>query len=51
MTDDDNNGWNAFTNVFGSVEQLLLCNITRARRERLSKLAPKTEVKNVLLEK
>ena len=53
MTDDDNSGWNAFTNVFGSVEQLLFCkwHITRVRRRRLSKLAPKTEVKNVLLEK
>ena len=25
MTDDESNGWNAFTNVFGSVEQHLLC--------------------------
>ena len=25
MTDDESNAWNAFTNVFGSVEQHLLC--------------------------
>ena len=25
MTDDESNGWNVFTNVFGSVEQNLLC--------------------------
>ena len=25
MTDDESNAWNAFTNVFGSVEQYLLC--------------------------
>ena len=50
MADDDNSGWNAFTNVFGSVEHHLLCkwHITRAWRRKLSKLAPKTEVKNEL---
>ena len=25
MKDDESNGWNAFTNVFGSVERHLLC--------------------------
>ena len=50
MTDDDNSGWNAFTNVFGSVEHHLLCkwHITRAWRRKLSKVAPKTELKNEL---
>ena len=50
ITDDDSSGWNAFSNVFGSVEQHLLCkwHITRAWRRKLSKLAPKTEVKNEL---
>ena len=50
MTDDDNSGWNAFINVFGSAEHHLLCkcHITRAWRRKLSKLAPKTEVKNEL---
>ena len=50
MTDDDNSGWNAFTNVFGSVEHHLLCkwHITRTWRRKLSKLAPKTEVTNEL---
>ena len=48
MTDDNNNGWNAFTNVLGSVEHHLLCkwHITRAWRRKLSKLVPKTEFKN-----
>ena len=48
MTDDDNSGWNAFTNVFGSVEYYLLCkrHITRACSRKFSKLAPKMEVKN-----
>ena len=48
--DDDNSGWNAFSNVFGSVEHHLLCkwHFTRAWRRKLSKLAPKTEVKNGL---
>ena len=50
MTDDDNREWNAFTNVFGSVEHHLLCkwHITRVWRRKLSKLAPKPEVKNEL---
>ena len=50
ITNDDNSGWNAFTNIFGSVEHHLLCkwHITRAWRRHLSKLAPKTEVKNEL---
>ena len=50
LADDDNSGWKAFTNVFGSVEHHLLCKwyITRALRRKLSKLAPKTEVKNEL---
>ena len=48
MTDDDNSGWNAFTNVFGSVEYYLLCkrHITRTCSRKFSKLAPKMEVKN-----
>ena len=50
MTDDDSSGWNAFTNVFGSVEHHLLrkWHITRAWGRKLSKLAPKKEVKNEL---
>ena len=50
MTDDDNSGWNTFANVFGSVEHHLSCkwHIARAWRRKLSKLAPKTEVKNEL---
>ena len=50
VTDDDSSGWNAFTNVFGSVEHHLLCKwyITRAWKRKLSKLTPKTEVKNEL---
>ena len=50
MTDDDNSGWNAFANVFGSVEHHPLCkwHITRAWRRKLSKYTPKTEVDNEL---
>ena len=50
MTDDDNNGWNAFINVFGSVEHHFLCkwHITKAWGKKFSKLAPKTEIKNAL---